>query len=323
MIRLTLFVVFLILGHVSVSAQTVHELTDRKSIIYATNLKDYLLNPVDSLSFDIYYPTGATSDKKYPVYFSLHGGSFTTATKRSVTEFSDEFADYGFIVIAPDYRVGYLNSDAAVDCDPGDDSTGLEGAIYRAEQDVNACIRYVANHADSFNIDTSQIFVGGASAGGTLTLNVGYVTDSLAAIHIPDIVAQWGGLQTADNNEPYHYKIKGLCPMWGGLPTWPGLISAKSAIPSILFKGAHDTNLPNGSGYYMGCTYGPYVVAGQGIYDQLTALQAPCVFHLQPNGVHAAYDNLFCTKNTACFFKAIINKTPYSGSYQYYNSSCQ
>lgn len=323
MIRFTLLVFILILLHVSVSAQTVNELTDRKSIIYATNLKDYLLNPVDSLSFDIYYPTGATSNKKYPVYFSLHGGSFTTATKRSVTEFSDEIADYGFIVIAPDYRVGYVGSDSLGNCTPGNDSTGLEGAIYRAQQDVNACIRYIANHADLYNIDTSAIFVGGASAGGTLTLNVGYVTDSLAAVNIPDIVAQWGGVQTSGNKEPFNYKIKGLCPMWGGLPAWNGLISAKSAIPSILFKGAHDTNLPNGSGYYQGCKYGPYVVAGQGIYDQLTALNTPSVFHFQPNGVHAAYDNLFCIKNASCFFKAIINKTPYSGSYQYYNSSCQ
>ena len=306
----------------SVSAQTVHELIDQKDIPYAYNLKDYQMKPVDTIKFDIYYPTGATSDKKYPVYFSLHGGSFTTATKRSVTEFSDEFADYGFIVIAPDYRVGYTGSDSEDSCYAHDDSTGLQGAIYRAEQDVNACIRYIANHGDLYNIDTSAIFVGGASAGGTLTLNVGYVTDAFAAVHYPDIVAQWGGLQTSGNSEPFNYHIKGLCPMWGGLPYWDGLINSQSAIPSILFKGGRDNNLPNGTGYYLQCQYAPLVRAGTGIYDIMTSLGVPCVFHFQPNGVHSAYDNLFCTKNASCFFKAIINKTPYSGSYQYYNSSC-
>ncbi len=318
----TLLAAILILLYASVSAQAVHELTDRKDIAFAHNLLDYQMNPVDSLAFDIYYPTGATSDKKYPVYFSLHGGSFVTATKQSVTDFSDRLADYGFIVVAPDYRVGYENGGSGDSCYQGDDSTGLQGAIYRAEQDVNACMRYIANHGDLYNIDTSQFFVGGASAGGTLALNVAYVTDSLAAIHYPSIVATWGKLQTSGNNEPFNYKIKGLCPMWGGMPYWDSLINSRSAIPSILFKGGRDKNLPNGVGYYLGCKYSIVVRAGTGIYDVMTALNVPCVFHYQPNAGHAAYDNPFCAKNAACFFKAIINKTPYSGTYQFYDYSC-
>ena len=301
------------------SAQAIHELTDRKNIIFAHNLTGWQNIHIDSLAFDIYYPTGAMSNKKYPVYFSLHGGSFLAATKQSVSEFSDEFADYGFAVVAPDYRIGY---DDTSTCTGGDDSTALQEAVYRAMQDANACIRYVANHADSFNIDTSWIFVGGASSGATLALNAAYVTDSLAAVHYPNTVAVWGKLQNSGNNEPYNYTIKGLCPMWGGMPYWDSLINQKSAIPTILFKGGKDINVPNGVGYYLFCPYASVVRAGSGIYSVMTPLNVPCVFHYQPNAGHAAYDNLFCTQMTACFFKSLINHTPYTGYYQLYDSSC-
>lgn len=303
-------------------AQTT-ELTDRKNIVFARNLVDWQLNPVDSLQFDIYYPTGATSNKKYPVYFSLHGGSFTTATKQSVSEFSDGFADYGYVIIAPDYRTGYNQGTGDCGTVPKDDSTNLQGAIYRAMQDVNACMRYIANHADEYNIDTSKIFVGGASAGGTLALNMSYVTDSLAAIHYPGIVAQWGKLQNVGNTEPYNYKIKGICAMWGGMPYWDSLVNKKSGIPTIFFKGQRDTNLPNGTGYYLGCTNSIKVRAGRGIYDQMTAQNIPAVFHFQLNAGHSAYDNDFCRENTACFFNGLSSNAGYTGYYELYDTSCR
>lgn len=303
-------------------AQTIYELTDKKNIVFARNLRDWQLNPVDSLMFDIYYPTGAMSNKKYPVYLSLHGGSFVTATKQSVTEFSDEFADKGFIVIAPDYRVGYPGSGQGSICTGGDDSTGLQGAIYRAMQDANACVRFIANHANEFNIDTSAIFLGGASAGGTLSLNMAYVTDSAAAIHFPDLVAEWGGLQNSGNNEPYRYRLKGLAPMWGVMPYWDGLINSHSAIPTILFKGGKDVNIPNGIGYYLKCSSNSMVRAGSGVYDVMVALRVPAVFHFQPNTGHAAYDNDFCVDQIACFFDGLIKKQPYSGYFQVFDSSC-
>lgn len=304
-------------------SQAVYELTDRKNIVFARNLKDWQNQPVDSLLFDVYYPTSAMSNKKYPVYVSLHGGSFVTATKQSVTEFSDEIADYGFIVIAPDYRVGYDNNGGEAACPVGDDSTGLQGAIYRAEQDANACVRYITNHAAEFNIDTSWIFLGGASAGGTLALNMAYVTDSQAAIHYPNLVSTWGKLQTTGNNEPFNYTIKGICPMWGAAPAWDSLINKKSAISTILFKGGKDTNVPDSVGYYLNCPYNTKVRSGSGIYNVMRALGKPCVYHYQTYAGHSAYDNDFCVKNIACFFNALISGAAYSGYYELYKSSCR
>ena len=242
--------------------------------------------------------------------FCVSWGSFVAATKLSVTEFADEFADYGFIVVTPDYRVGYNNNNGVATCFEGDDSSGLQGAIYRAEQDANACIRFVANHAGNYNIDSSNIFLAGASAGGTLALNVAYVNDSLAAIYYPNLVATWGTLQNSGNNEPFTYKLKALCPMWGALPYWENIINSATAIPTILYMGGLDNNVPNGVGYYLNCPYNFRVRAGSGIYDIMNNLQVPCVFHYQPYAGHAAYDNDFCSENTACFFNAIMK--PYT-----------
>lgn len=116
--------------------------------------------------FDIYYPTGAMSNKKYPVYFHYYVGSFTGGNKINIANVCDYMADQGFIVVAPTYRVGYKQGF------PGcfsnvDDSTNLQEAIYRGMQDVNACIRYVTNHANALNVDTSRVFIGGESAGAT------------------------------------------------------------------------------------------------------------------------------------------------------------
>ena len=50
-----LTVPLILLFCLSVCAQTVHELTDRKDIVFARNVKDYQMNNFDSLVFDVYY----------------------------------------------------------------------------------------------------------------------------------------------------------------------------------------------------------------------------------------------------------------------------
>ena len=70
-ISLTTVAVFII--SLTTFAQSVHELTDLKNIVFARNLKDWEMKPVDSLMFDVYYPTGARSDRTYPVCFVFHG----------------------------------------------------------------------------------------------------------------------------------------------------------------------------------------------------------------------------------------------------------
>jgi hypothetical protein len=107
------------------------------------------------------------------------------------------------------------------------------------------------------------------------------------------------------------------------MPFWDNLINSKSAVPTIMFKGAKDSNLPEGVGYYMNCPNKSKVRAGSGIYNVMAALKKPCVYHSEPNAGHTAYDDAFCIANAFCFFKAVMNKQPYGGYYEYYKSSCR
>src|SRR3954469_13950825 len=124
--------IFLLLAVVSfiftsrATAQT--ELTDKKNIVFARNLPTYNGKHIDSMMFDIYYPTGAMSNKKYPVYFHFYAGSFTGGDRTNITDISDAMAENGFIVVATDYRTGYKTG--SITCINKDDSTDLQEAIY-------------------------------------------------------------------------------------------------------------------------------------------------------------------------------------------------
>lgn len=307
----------------SAKAQTTNYLLAIKDVAYAGGLTDWQGLPVDSLRCDIYYPPGATADKKYPMILSLHAGSFTGGSKEGQISGADALTDLGFVVVAPDYRTGY-NSNTKDSC--ADDTLGLNLATYRATQDGNACMRFLYNYADSFHIDTSNFFLMGNSAGADLALHMQYVTDAVVRLKEGYAYNQLGSVQGTGNSFPFKYTVKGLCAMWGGLPNW-NLINPKTAVPMILFKGGQDPGLPSdappyrGVGYYKKCPNYADLIAGIGIYQVMQAQNIPCVYHYQPNGFHAAYDEEFCTKATNSFFRSIMQTQPYSGYYVYYQQS--
>ena len=108
------------------------------------------------------------------------------------------------------------------------------------------------------------------------------------------------------------------------MPSGTELINANyRAFPTILYKGGEDFGLADGYGHFAGCDNYPRNISGTGIYDRLRALNVPSVYHFAPHMGHSAYDDVFCINQATCFFKALINKTPYSGYYTYYNPSCR
>lgn len=296
------------------------ELTDLKTITFARDLRDYKNHKIDSLVMDIYYPTGATSDKKYPLLMFYHAGGFMAGNRFNVMTICDRFADEGFIAVAIDYRVGY-NKGKGHDCTS--DSVTFNAATYRASQDANSAVRFLVANADKYNIDTNWIFVAGSSAGASLALYQGYVNDSIAKIYYPTPYTQLGGQQSTGNTLTNKFSIKGICSMWGALGHAPQIIDTNyRAIPTILFKGEEDGGIPDSAGNYDDCVNMPYVYAGIAIYDQLRAQNRPSVFHYLPLAGHPAFDNGFCVQNASCFFHGIMDKKTYSGQFSNFNISC-
>jgi len=315
--RPKLLVFLLICICLSANAQVKLDIT--KNVKFAVNLQDWRNRKVDSLVLDIYYPPEATSASKYPLIVFCHGGSFTSGSRTNVASDCDLLSKQGFAVAAIDYRVGYQYDPTQATCNA--DTTSMMLAIYRAMQDVNAAFRYLNATADKYSLDNTNFFLGGTSAGGTLTLFDTYINDSVAKIWFPYAYNALGSLQTSGNNLPANYNVKAICPMWGGLPDY-GLITSATVKPTILFKGGMDLNLPDGSGHYQGCENYPLYLAGIGVYDATVAAGAPCVYHFNPLGVHAAYDDWFTSENVACFFKALMDGQPYTKYLTYYKPSC-
>jgi acetyl esterase/lipase len=301
-------------------ADPIRELTDLKDIGYAWNLKDWQGKKVDSLMLDIYYPTGATSDKIYPVVVFCHAGGFTGGDKSNVSSLCDQLADYGYVVVAFKYRTGYIKNNPVI-CTA--DTTTMFNAIYRSIQDAQACLRYVKQYAYKYNMDTNWLFIGGSSAGATVALNSAYMNDSVANIYYYRERKLLGSPDSSGNTFPNDYKLKGVLGMWGSLISDKVIDTNYRAYPTLLYKGDNDEGLPDSVGYLYGCpNYAPAVYAGVGIYARLVLERTPAVFYELPGGNHSAYDEDFCMQNAACFFRNIMQGTPYAGRYYYYTPSC-
>lgn len=297
-----------------------HELTDLKDIGFAWNLTDWQGNHVDSLALDIYYPTGAMSNQKYPVVAFCHAGGFTGGDKNNVSSLCDILADYGYICVAFNYRTGYIKNNPHA-CTA--DTTTLWNAVYRGMQDGQACLRWIKKFGTKYKMDTSWIFYAGTSAGASVVLNSAYCNDSVAKIYFPRERKELGNISKSGNTFPDTYTIKGIGAMWGSLFSDQVINPSYRAYPTILFKGDEDSGLPDSVGYFYGCTnYAPPLFAGGGIYARMLAVNCPSVYYELPGANHPAYDDEFCMSNIACFFRNIMQGTPYSGRFTYYTPSC-
>jgi acetyl esterase/lipase len=106
------------------------------------------------LKLDLYVPHGKALR---PLVIFVHGGSWTTGTKRTTANFADfpgvlaELANRGFTVASVDYRLS------------------SEAAFPAALQDIKASIRFLRANATRFGIDRGRVAVWGASAGAHLS----------------------------------------------------------------------------------------------------------------------------------------------------------
>jgi para-nitrobenzyl esterase len=148
------------------------------------------------LKLDVYSPESNSTDR--PVLMFIHGGGFTGGIKHKpeIVEMGHYFASRGWVFVSVDYRtteeLGNLDGkseDEIVEYYSGiapeewirHSFTGAEStkqiqqsvAMYAAQRDCKAALRWVVAHADDYRIDTEQIAVGGASAGAITTVALG------------------------------------------------------------------------------------------------------------------------------------------------------
>jgi para-nitrobenzyl esterase len=153
------------------------------------------------------YTARHDSNRRRPAVLVLFGGSFITGSRSTsgIPQFCDSLARRGYVGIAIDYRIGL----AAYN------QTEMSKAVYRATQDCLAAVRYFRAHADSFGIDSAQIFVSGFSAGAITSLHAAFWNQNEVLPSIP--VGLLGTLDTAGGNAGISNRVSGVISAAGGI----------------------------------------------------------------------------------------------------------
>ncbi len=211
---------------------------------YLQILGDGILNSIvrttQSLKMDVYQPDIENIDHyRNPLVLLLHGGGFYVGDKRDslISGLCRHFASMGYIAVSANYRLGFLPSKGEIA------RTG-----FMALQDAHAALRYLVDHAEQYGIDTSSIFVGGASAGAITSLNLAFMRDE----DRPKAISgkRWrdlGAIASSGNSSKSTFHIKAVANMWGALTSLNMLKNSKTDI--ISFHGDADQVVPYDNGF--------------------------------------------------------------------------
>jgi lysophospholipase L1-like esterase/dienelactone hydrolase len=212
----------------------------------------------EKLLLDIYTPSKDDTLKKRPLLIFIHGGGFQNNSKNG--SFSSlvcmSFAKRGYVTATIDYRLGVEKSGYEEGKEVKTNKDYAE-ALYRAQQDGRAAIRFFRKHADEYGIDTAQIFLTGSSAGSKTCMAIAYMDDN----EVPADVnrKKWGTLEGNSGNEGYSSKVNGVMNNWGAMIDFHWIKSGD--VPLFNAAGTEDKTVPYDSSYdYHGFKYGAYIL---------------------------------------------------------------
>ena len=139
---------------------------------------------LNSLLLDIYMPKLVEDSlQKRPIALQMFGGSFVAGDKRQMRGDCIELAKKGFVCASINYRLG-----------------DVPRAIYRAQQDAHAAMRWIVANADTYGIDTSWLFVGGISAGAITAGYLQYTSQEDWNREEPGFIDLLGRIDTSGND---------------------------------------------------------------------------------------------------------------------------
>ncbi|WP_272151343.1 alpha/beta hydrolase [Tenacibaculum aiptasiae] len=186
------------------------------------------------LKLDLYYPDNNYSNR--PVFMFIHGGGFKggTKTKPEIVEMAKYYVSRGWVFASIDYRtveeLGVIQGmtpeqlytyysgiapqewiENALQGAQNADEVQQATAMYLAQRDAKAALRWIVANASTYNINKNFITVGGASAGAitTIALGISNQEDFRDEIAISDDST----LSTTNLNESY--KVRSMVYFWG------------------------------------------------------------------------------------------------------------
>jgi len=183
---------------------------------------------------DVYYPDNTSANR--PVYMFIHGGGFTGGIKHKpeIVDMANYYTSRGWVFVSIDYRtteeLGTIQGmtpeelvtlykgfapqewiENALKGAQNPDQVQQAIAMYLAQRDAKAALRWIIANASTYNINESFITVGGASAGSisTIALGISNQEDFRDEISINDDPT----LSTANLDETY--EVRSMIYFWG------------------------------------------------------------------------------------------------------------
>ena len=203
----------------------------------------------EKLLLDVFSPQNDTA-KKRPLLIFIHGGGFQNNSKTGAypSLVCNGFAKRGYVTASIDYRLGIEGAKSNKD---------YAEALYRAQQDGKAAVRFFRKYAFKYGIDTSQIFITGSSAGAKTCVAMAYMNDN----EIPACIDQkkWGTLEGNSGNEGFSSKVQAVMNCWGALINYQWIQTGDAPLFNV--AGTADKTVPYDSSFdYHGFKYGPYIL---------------------------------------------------------------
>ena len=187
-----------------------------------------------SLKLDIYCTDTNSTDR--PVLMFIHGGGFTGGIKHKpeIVEMANYYASRGWVYVSIDYRTAEELGD--IDVMSGQEIVEyyqgiapqewvehtLEGtqkpkeiqqavAMYAAQRDSKAALRWLVANAATYEIDVDQIAVGGASAGAITTIALGISNQD----DFRDEITSNDDPTLSSTNLDLSYDVRSMVHFWG------------------------------------------------------------------------------------------------------------
>lgn len=241
---------------------------------------------LETLLLDIYMPKfSEDSLEKRPFVLQMFGGGFVVGDKVIMRPDCMALAKKGFVCASINYRLGGL----------------AEGrAIYRAQQDAHAAMRWIVANAETYRIDTEWLFAGGQSAGAIAAAYLHYASQEDWNAVDPSMIDTLGSVNTSGNDLRNTFALKGLIMNWGFLRTED--VSPAEMIPMIAFHGEDDpiVNIDSTALGTGGSRWLHQELVENNVCSDLTV--APGAGHSPPDLISPE----FRMSKASCFFKSLF-----------------
>ena len=292
-----------------------------KNIQYGQGRHDYFFPdpangcaPFEPLFADIFRPC-VGNEAPRPLVIFIHGGGFAAGNKADFRAQCDAFARRGYVAATIQYRLSVnlltLNRHALI------------RAGYRAQQDAKAAIRFFKANATEYNVDTSNVYLVGYSAGAITALNVVYARDEderpveanfdgscgywFGCPNCPDL----GTLEGEGGNPDFSSKVQGIYSLAGAVMDM-SLIDETDGTPVAMIHGTADETVDYDSACFLNLIPCPKLYGSHSIQQRAVQLGLCTQLYTVPGAGHdlTPYMDTIVAEASAFFYQLVCEGDP-------------